>query len=89
MISSSMQKADLEVDKDYLKEECNRLLTNDVEWENENEHLKKEIQKLNEMYAAKCLASEAIVSSLEEELLQEEQLREKETGKLQSKVTFN
>ena len=78
----------METENKSLMEERDDLVIREVELEKKNNVLSAEMQQQNEMYTANCLASQAIVASLEEIIAEGELGREKVTKGLQSKVNL-
>ena len=75
-----------EAENKALKKELEILKDEKNEKEKENEVLANENHKLNEIYTAKCLASQVLASSLEELLFEQEEQRIKKTEDLQNEV---
>ena len=69
-----------------LKEENKNHKNEKLEAKKENEKLANEIQKLNEIYTAKCLVSDVMSASLQDLYLEQEEVRKTEKGKLQTEV---
>ena len=69
-----------------LKEENKNRKNEKLEAKKENEKLANEIQKLNEIYTAKCLVNDVMSASLQDLYLEQEEVRKTEKGKLQTEV---
>ena len=69
-----------------LMEAAKLLKANNLQLEIENEKLKEEKRSFDEIYTAKCLAEEAIMSSLNELMIEQDEERKKEIEAVKLKV---
>ena len=79
---------ELETKNKTLKEKFDGLANEDLEMKNKNKELSRKNEQLYKEQAAKCLASQVIITSLEEVIAEEEQARELGTKELDSKVNL-